>query len=669
MGKPERKDLGGVTQDRQNKTYSSSPKYVPSQKFNSNPLGANITRQVALGSLKGVNIVDPSTDDVLAFDGINWIATAESGAGSGITLPATLPVNAIGTATTSLVIDLSETSAHVHTMTLATNTTLSFLNIPSQHLNFEIDVTQDGTGGWDLLFDTASAVIEGTPSVQQSASKQTVLIGQTHGTTTSTSVFDIFDTALKSGSGALGHTAVSWSTFDAITTIEAASFAINEIERLIFREGGNLISSAADLTMNFQVTTGGIFDWFAGQQKYMELSRATYFVQLVTDSSYQLLMREGLQRMTMDNTNTIFQLADLGSFSVQSSDAATSFISVKQDGVIVDIALTVTSDKAVAIADSIFFGDAESDPTVSGEVRRNADDLIVFTGGTTKNLSDIGAAADNLGDHTATEDLVMSSFSVTEVVDIRFNAGTMAIKSSTSELSIHVATDQSFQLINRDGLQRMTMAATNTIFQNADSGAFVIQTSDAVTSMFSLTDSQLTLDVDVILANNQIMTLNESLLFLDSGITPSVTGEIRLVDNTDIVAFSGGATRNFSNIPNATTLEMGGAVINAASGTIYNDDLEFHVAAGSGNWRLPANDVMQWHINSNEVFNFNDNLALMLVDTSFGGNWIGLSEMTAPTAAGTNNARIFVDNGGAGGKSRLMVIFQAGAAQVLALEP
>ncbi len=243
----------------------------------------------------------------------------------------------------------------------------------------------------------------------------------------------------------------------------------------------------------------------------------------------------------------------------------------------------------------------------------------------------------------------------------------MAIKSSTSELSIHVATDQSFQLINRNGLQRMTMDATNTIFPMADTGEFIIQSSDATTDFITVGPDTLTLNLDTVVADGQILTLPENLLFTDSGVNPVTNGQIGLPDATDMVAFSGGKTRNLSNIPNATTLEMGGAVINAASGTIYNDDLEFHVAAGSADWRLPNNDVMTWNLNSIEVFNFNDNLGLHLVNTSFGDNWIGLSEMTAPTNAGTNNARIFVSV--TGGKSQLGVIFQSGATQIIATEP
>jgi len=93
MGKPQRRDLGGVDRDRDTLRHFSQPKYVKSQKFSSNPLGSNITRQLALGALRGVNIVSVATDDVLAWDGTAWIATAESGTGGQWTHTASNPAS------------------------------------------------------------------------------------------------------------------------------------------------------------------------------------------------------------------------------------------------------------------------------------------------------------------------------------------------------------------------------------------------------------------------------------------------------------------------------------------------------------------------------------------------------------------------------------------------
>lgn len=58
---------------------------------------------------------------------------------------------------------------------------------------------------------------------------------------------------------------------------------------------------------------------------------------------------------------------------------------------------------------------------------------------------------------------------------------------------------------------------------------------------------------------------------------------------------------------------------------------------------------------------------LHVSDATNGGKLV-LDEVTAPTGT-TDQAKIYVDNGGPGGKSRLMVIFQSGAAQVIASEP
>lgn len=50
------------------------------------------------------------------------------------------------------------------------------------------------------------------------------------------------------------------------------------------------------------------------------------------------------------------------------------------------------------------------------------------------------------------------------------------------------------------------------------------------------------------------------------------------------------------------------------------------------------------------------------------GGALQLWEMTAPSASGTDGARLYLDNGGSGSTSRLLGIFQSGAAKVIAQE-
>src|SRR3990167_4175234 len=228
MGKAKRVDLGANSQERTNKDAQAQPRYNPGQQFFTRPKAPSMTQKVALGGLRGVNIVDPTTDDALIFDGTFWISTAQSGTGAaGISLPVTMPVHDFGTVTTSTIShSFSETSAHVAKMILATDTTLTFTNIPSKHIEFELDVTQDGTGGYELNFASTSLQILNTPAVQSTALKQTVLIGQTHGLTTTSAVFNIYDTALRSaGSAGITSTAfiASWSIYPAISDVDMAS--------------------------------------------------------------------------------------------------------------------------------------------------------------------------------------------------------------------------------------------------------------------------------------------------------------------------------------------------------------------------------------------------------------------------------------------------------------
>ena len=544
--------------------------------------------------------------DIVVFTGGSTknLSDIGSGGGGGITLPVTMPVNDFGTVTTSTIsLNMSETSSHVSRMILATPTTLSFTSIPSIHMQFELDVTQDGTGGFDLLFDTASAVIEGTPSVQQAASARTVLIAQTHGTTTSTSVFDIFDTALKSGSGALGHTAVSWSTFAAIATLEMASLDINEVDDIFFKDSNHKI-----------VDTVGALS-----------------VHVATSDSFQLLNRGGLQRMTMDNTDTIFQNAGSGAFVVQTSGSATSMLSISDTQLDIDADVLLANNQLLTLNESLIFNDSGVEASSGGELRRTGKDLVYHDGTNTFNLSDIGAAADNMGDHTATTDIVMGGFNITGADEILFENSGQAIKSSSAILSLHVATNDSFQLINRNGLQRMTMDNTDTVFTNTNAGDFRIQTSGAATDLVTLTDDTLTIDADVVLANNQLLSLNESILFQDSAVIPIVNGEMRRSADA-ILFFVNGTTKNISDIKTAgTALEMGGAVINEC------DDINFEVAGMSiqvggaaMSIRATGGEDIKIHVGSTDI------IACDAEEVAFGSRIVlkSFSDATRPSAAG-----------------------------------
>lgn len=448
MGKAKRVDLGGIKQERTNKEYYGQPRYNQSQPFYTKPGGQTSTKRIALGALRGVNIDTPATDDALVFDGSYWIATPQSGTGSsGISLPVTMPVHDFGTVTTSTIShSFAETSAHVMKMILSTDTTLTFTNIPSQHIEFELDVTQDSTGGYALNFDSTSISLSSTPTVQQSATKETILIGQTHGISTTTCVFHIFDTALKSGSGSGGTSTAyvaSWSIYPAIQDVDMASNSLTGTEGIYFRNGKMNVYGTTGDSLQFQTTTSGSFNYYVGDTSRFGLYTSSFevslgssaqfllqingdskfavtdsifYVAMTTNSTIQLLHANELQRMYMNNTNTVFQIPDAGGFVVQSSSTATDLISIGPNAITADSNLTLTTNSLLTIQKSMIIVDSQTHPGTAGEFRNVSDDVLVYSGGATRNISNIGnnptAAVASWSVYPAIQTVDMASFNI-----------------------------------------------------------------------------------------------------------------------------------------------------------------------------------------------------------------------------------------------------------------
>jgi len=121
-------------------------------------------------------------------------------AGGGAGFPLTPTVDVIGTVSTATFsIDLSLATAHHHTMTLATDTTIEFKNPPATDVSiqFELDVTQDSTGGRTLSYE--NDLLTTAPAVKTGSDDRTILIAQTQHPTT-TAAYTIFDTALRADS-------------------------------------------------------------------------------------------------------------------------------------------------------------------------------------------------------------------------------------------------------------------------------------------------------------------------------------------------------------------------------------------------------------------------------------------------------------------------------------
>ncbi len=109
---------------------------------------------------------------------------------------------------------------------------------------------------------------------------------------------------------------------------------------------------------------------------------------------------------------------------------------------------------------------------------------------------------------------------------------------------------------------------------------------------------------------------------------------------------------------NATGVRIGGTSTNTIDGD--GNGFEYDVAAGDAHdFSIDGN--LAFEIDATQILCNNADLVLSQSD-------LKIVEKSASTGE-TNTGIVFADNGGAGGKSRLMVIFQTGAAQVIATEP
>jgi len=151
--------------------------------------GTPLTQRTTLNVVgAGVTVTDSGGKTVMTIPG---------GGGGGVSFPITPTVDVLGTiSTATFSIDLSLATAHHHTMTLATDTTIEFKNPPATDVSiqFELDVTQDATGGRTLSYE--NDLLTTAPAVKSGADDRTILIAQTQHPTT-TVAYTIFDTALR----------------------------------------------------------------------------------------------------------------------------------------------------------------------------------------------------------------------------------------------------------------------------------------------------------------------------------------------------------------------------------------------------------------------------------------------------------------------------------------
>lgn len=113
------------------------------------------------------------------FDGAAWIDDPAGGGGGSDVIDVASPANASGTVT----LDFAGKSRYVGAITLAANvTTFAFSNLPGagHFAEYELHITQDGTGGWNFAIPASHKALGGSDTaIAAGANAVTVLTSST----------------------------------------------------------------------------------------------------------------------------------------------------------------------------------------------------------------------------------------------------------------------------------------------------------------------------------------------------------------------------------------------------------------------------------------------------------------------------------------------------------
>lgn len=204
--------------------------------------GNTITLDGTLSLLGAPRI--PLIFDSSIFAGGGWRPADSVGGSGGVSFPITPTVSVRGTVTTTQDIDLSAVTAHSTSMTLGANISITFSNEPATgtQIEWEIQITQDGTGGRVI---TWPAAVVNPPTLDTTANSIVVVVFRTNdgGTTVR-----VANTVTTTGTGDVSL----WANFTAVSDIDYGTFDGINIDRLLFSQtaGSSLTAAATGITSN-----------------------------------------------------------------------------------------------------------------------------------------------------------------------------------------------------------------------------------------------------------------------------------------------------------------------------------------------------------------------------------------------------------------------------------
>ena len=178
-----------------------------------------------------------------------------SGGGDSISYPILFPEDPIGNIGNSSVdIDLGNTTAHVHTMTLTGDVLLAFSSRPASNkrIFFQIEITQDTNGNHKVTFPS---YVLSDIDIDETPGKTTVITGYATSSTVVLANFGSRITKIISGGGGSGNLS-RWATYPAIDSINVQGNQINNAASMTFSSFGGLTSSLLPYSGGLDIIAG-----------------------------------------------------------------------------------------------------------------------------------------------------------------------------------------------------------------------------------------------------------------------------------------------------------------------------------------------------------------------------------------------------------------------------
>jgi len=320
-----------------------------------------------------------------------------------LSFPIIPPVDVRGNVSTTQDIDLSLTTAHSTTMTLTGDISITFSSFPAtaNQIEWEIEITQDATGNHDVT--SWPAGLTAIPVINKTALATTLVVLRTNDN--GTTIF----TRLAS-SGVISPVSL-WADFSANSDIDFATFDGTNIDRLKFVVDSGVPSSSSDPSiflgsdafMNFNVATLDGFRWKANDVEMVRIEEITAGVYRLDLLDNQI---RNAEHVTFDNSSgaTVFAGGDvaIGYDSVATrwifnypTGSAGIFVFENQTIGTTVIKTDSMETNLLTSNDYLLLG-AHIAPTINGQMSTVSGDVIVFSGGAERNLSNLGAVQNSI---------------------------------------------------------------------------------------------------------------------------------------------------------------------------------------------------------------------------------------------------------------------------------